>query len=630
MVKTKAALMWALIGLLMTLGAPAMAQEAAAEEDADAAPAVDAQGAEDEDEDKDEDKDEDEDEDEDKDEDDEPKARESKHGSYAWRLNYGAGLEAGAFFSSLGRWNTQLLTPNNRATFDTDVLLNLDFALEVSPLEGGRFTLFGGVQSPFTDDPSITAMYLGLEPAFAFRRDAWEIALGIGVGVGSVDLSLATSESVNATLLLLRPFVEVRTYPSDWMATYLRFGFNYWNVRDPDFNGLTFQNSLGALNQANLDEGGAYVALGLRFGHYPAPVAVVPDSDGDGIRDDIDDCPDEPEDKDGFQDQDGCPDPDNDGDGIPDDKDQCPNEPEDKDGWKDEDGCPEDDDDPDGDGILGAADKCPTVPGVAAHEGCPVPDSDGDGIPDDRDQCPNEPEDKDGFQDQDGCPDPDNDKDGILDKDDKCPDEAGLPKYQGCPMPDRDGDGIPDDEDKCPDQPETFNGYQDEDGCPDGKPVVVVTETEVRIADQVFFDTNADTIQQKSFTLLDTVANVIIKTPKLTKIRVEGHTDDVGKADYNLDLSKRRAASVRKYLESKGVAADHLESEGYGMTAPVCQDMPELLKNAAKNKKAIEACRAQNRRVGFKILEINGKPVDASTSVIIKEEKVVEQPAPSP
>jgi OOP family OmpA-OmpF porin len=125
------------------------------------------------------------------------------------------------------------------------------------------------------------------------------------------------------------------------------------------------------------------------------------DRDGDGIKDNVDKCPDDPEDMDGFQDADGCPDLDNDNDGIPDKTDKCPNEPEDKDGFQDADGCPD-------------------------------PDNDGDGLFDTVDQCPNDPEDKDGFEDADGCPDPDNDKDGFLDKDDKCPNEPGVAP-DGCP-----------------------------------------------------------------------------------------------------------------------------------------------------------------------------------------------------
>jgi outer membrane protein OmpA-like peptidoglycan-associated protein len=137
-------------------------------------------------------------------------------------------------------------------------------------------------------------------------------------------------------------------------------------------------------------------------------VAVAPpkpkgagDKDGDGLLDNVDQCPAEPEDKDEWKDEDGCPDPDNDGDGLADAVDKCPNEPEDADSFEDDDGCPE-------------------------------LDNDKDGLADAVDKCPNEPEDMDSFEDDDGCPDPDNDKDGIADADDKCPLEPGIPP-DGCP-----------------------------------------------------------------------------------------------------------------------------------------------------------------------------------------------------
>jgi len=151
------------------------------------------------------------------------------------------------------------------------------------------------------------------------------------------------------------------------------------------------------------------------------------DRDHDGIIDSLDRCPDEPEDFDGFQDDDGCPDEDNDNDGIPDAVDKCPNEPEDFDGFQDDDGCP--DLDNDHDGIPDVDDACPNEPedgkGKRPFDGCPstMEDSDGDGIPDVLDQCPDEPEDKDGFQDEDGCPDPDNDNDGVPDIYDACPND---------------------------------------------------------------------------------------------------------------------------------------------------------------------------------------------------------------
>src|SRR5262249_49123836 len=148
-----------------------------------------------------------------------------------------------------------------------------------------------------------------------------------------------------------------------------------------------------------------------------------------------------------------------------------------------------------------------------------------DGIPDGFDQCPLQPEDMDGFQDDDGCPDPDNDKDGILDKDDKCPNE-----------------------------PETINGFQDEDGCPDkGPPAKVRIENDqIVILEKVFFDTNKAKIQPKSFNLLNQVASVIKSHPEF-KIRIEGHTDSQGNLDRNTKLSQERADSVRTYLIKQAI-----------------------------------------------------------------------------
>jgi OmpA-OmpF porin, OOP family len=133
----------------------------------------------------------------------------------------------------------------------------------------------------------------------------------------------------------------------------------------------------------------------------PPPPPGPGDQDGDGILDNVDQCPRVPEDKDGFQDEDGCPDNDNDNDGIADKDDKCPLDPEDRDSFEDEDGCPD-------------------------------LDNDKDEIADKADKCPNEPEDKDAFEDEDGCPDDDNDKDGFADKDDKCPLEVGVAP-DGCP-----------------------------------------------------------------------------------------------------------------------------------------------------------------------------------------------------
>ena len=218
------------------------------------------------------------------------------------------------------------------------------------------------------------------------------------------------------------------------------------------------------------------------------------DVDGDGIFDANDMCPQDPEDLDGFQDEDGCPEVDNDGDGINDLEDRCPNEVEDLDGFQDNDGCPEADND--NDGVLDNNDKCPgtddeyidsreDADGFQDSDGCADNDNDNDSIPDAVDKCPNQPEDKDGIEDTDGCPegDKDADKDGIFDQNDKCPnnpeDRDGFEDNDGCPDDDNDKDGIPDLTDKCPgddkavfdslNTKENYNGVEDTDGCPDGE-----------------------------------------------------------------------------------------------------------------------------------------------------------------
>ncbi len=346
------------------------------------------------------------------------------------------------------------------------------------------------------------------------------------------------------------------------------------------------------------------------------------DRDNDGILDKDDQCPDDPEDRDDFQDEDGCPDLDNDNDTILDVEDECPMDPEDIDTFEDENGCPDPDNDEDK--ILDVEDRCPLEPGVPEKQGCPMRDGDGDGLVDEQDTCPTEPEDFDQFQDDDGCPDPDNDEDKILDINDSCPMEPelmnGVEDEDGCPEKDTDKDGIIDPIDKCPTEPETYNGVEDEDGCPDGKQTVIITETEIKILEKVFFDTNKATIKKVSYPLLDTVATVLGQNPQVTRIRIEGHTDDMGKDSYNLKLSKERAAAVREYLKDKGIDPDRLESEGFGEERPLCQDIPKKQLGKRSKKTDIKNCRADNRRVEFKIVELNGKRVEATDSVTIKKE----------
>jgi len=294
----------------------------------------------------------------------------------------------------------------------------------------------------------------------------------------------------------------------------------------------------------------------------------IGDRDGDGIKDDIDKCPDDPEDHDDFEDEDGCPDPDNDRDGILDKDDKCPNEPETKNGFEDEDGCPDKLDlDRDGDGIPDSVDKCPDDPedkdGFEDQDGCPDPDNDKDGIPDVDDLCPNDPEDKDGFEDQDGCPDPDNDKDRILDKDDKCPNE-----------------------------PETYNGFEDEDGCPD-KGRVLIRRGKLEILEKIYFETAKAIIKPISFPILNAVAATLKGNNQIKLIEVQGHADERGDDDYNMRLTEDRSQAVKQYLIEHGVEADRLQAHGYGETKPVCAQHSE-------------ACWSKNRRVEFVILRQEG------------------------
>ncbi len=260
------------------------------------------------------------------------------------------------------------------------------------------------------------------------------------------------------------------------------------------------------------------------------------DEDGDGVADDKDECQELAEDRDGFEDHDGCPEFDNDDDGVPDDQDRCPTEQEDEDEFEDDDGCP--DPDNDADGVPDTEDACPNEAGPntgGEGSGCPVRDSDGDGVLDGADKCPNEPEDKDGFEDEDGCPDPDNDRDGVLDEDDACPAEAGAERsdatLNGCPSPDKDGDTFDDSTDKCPDAPEDFDGVDDEDGCPDpdddkpayqrAKPLLSVDHREkdnearlkFRLAPKVVASEGGAAVDPKTLPSLRALAQVLNANP---------------------------------------------------------------------------------------------------------------------
>ncbi len=264
-------------------------------------------------------------------------------------------------------------------------------------------------------------------------------------------------------------------------------------------------------------------------------------------------------------------DPDPDKDGVPSPRDKCPTEP-----GVEPDGCPAKDND--NDGIINQKDKCPDEPGVAP-DGCPDPDEDKDGIPIDRDECPTEA----GVE-PDGCPAQDLDGDGVAGKLDLCPDQAGPPP-DGCPA-DTDGDGIVDDKDRCPSEPETVNGFQDADGCPDELPKAVKKFTgSIR---GIVFKTGSTAILPRSYSVLNKAVQVLKDYPDL-RIQISGHTDSVGSEALNMELSRERAVSVRTYIVDQGIDPDRIEATGFGETRPTATN-------------STRKGRAQNRRIEFKIL----------------------------
>jgi OOP family OmpA-OmpF porin len=235
--------------------------------------------------------------------------------------------------------------------------------------------------------------------------------------------------------------------------------------------------------------------------------------------------------------------------------------------------------DRDGDGFLDGNDTCPDEPGVAP-DGCPVRDRDGDSFLDPDDACPDEP----GVA-PDGCPVRDRDRDGVIDAEDKCPDEPGVPP-DGCPIRDTDGDRILDPQDKCPKEPETFNGFEDTDGCPDEIPEQVKAFSGT--IEGIFFELNKATIRPQSRAVLDRAVEVLGEFPSI-RMEISGHSDSTGTREHNLDLSARRAEAVKQHLVEHGIAPERLRTRGAGPDEPRADN-------------AIEEGRQKNRRIEFKVL----------------------------
>jgi outer membrane protein OmpA-like peptidoglycan-associated protein len=300
------------------------------------------------------------------------------------------------------------------------------------------------------------------------------------------------------------------------------------------------------------------------------------DSDGDGVPDRKDDCPDTP--RAAVVDRYGCA-LDTDRDTVPDGIDRCPGTPL---GWAvDSTGCPLDSDD---DGVSDGQDDCPgTPPGTTVDvRGCPL-DTDGDGVHDGIDQCPGTP--RGAIVDEVGCP-LDGDEDGVPDGIDECPDTPPFAHVdeRGCPL-DSDEDGVYDGIDRCPQTP--LGTAVDEFGCPLALPLFEA-RTQL-VLDGVFFELNSTQLTLNSAEILDGVAASMLAWPE-ARVEVGGFTDTSGNAAYNMDLSRRRAESVRSYLIGQGVPPEQVTAHGYGEALPIADN-------------STREGRVRNRRVELKRLD---------------------------
>ena len=255
---------------------------------------------------------------------------------------------------------------------------------------------------------------------------------------------------------------------------------------------------------------------------------------------------------------------DTDGDGIYDKDDACPDVP----GLEAFNGCP----DSDGDGIEDAKDDCPNEAGLAEFNGCP--DADGDGVPDKNDDCPTVA----GLKSLAGCPDADSD--GVADNKDNCPNVAGPAANNGCPWPDTDGDGVLDKDDKCPNEAGTVAN----NGCPEVNPPAEVMKTLNDYARTILFDTGKSSFKKETDPILQAMTAIFKEYPK-ANFDIEGHTDSTGSNKTNQLLSERRANAVRDYLIANGINADRLTAVGYGEDQPIADNKTAT---GRKNNRRVE------------------------------------------
>jgi len=419
--------------------------------------------------------------------------------------------------------------------------------------------LLGGRADRFIWTAMAGPTFKGTSPQFADLELGHEMNWGAGVGVLLADERIVQLhvETAGGTVLAN---VDGQTTNAEIL------GGVKWRFPGAEF----LEMGLGAGPGVSTGIGTPVFRGAFQFAYTPVIEEEKLDTDGDGIYDEVDACPKVPGKPNSDPAKHGCPpeEGDRDHDGILDGVDACPDEPGKPNADPKKHGCPIRDTDKDG--FLDDVDACPTVAGVASEDpkkhGCPFSDRDGDGIADDVDACPDLP--------------------GVATDD---------PKTNGCP-PDTDGDGFRDDVDACPREKGPDNKDPSKRGCPR---LVVFTDSEVKILEQVQFDFGKATIRPASDELLNEVAQVLKDHLEVLKLEVQGHTDIVGNAKFNKKLSEDRAKSVMDALVKRGIDQSRLFSTGYGFDKPI-----------GDNK--TDAGRQTNRRVQFIVTE--KKPIPITTT----------------
>jgi outer membrane protein OmpA-like peptidoglycan-associated protein len=404
----------------------------------------------------------------------------------------------------------------------------------------------------YSNNPDFSSLYTKIEEnksivfnlptAIHFNAD-WKMEEALYLNINT-DLSLITTESRNSGYInnnfSVTPRFEVKWFSIYTPITYLQYsglqaGFGF--RAGPLFVGS------GSIISGMLSETKAVdVHFGLKI---PVYQGKLKDIDFDGIKDKEDKCPEIA----GAIENKGCPWGDEDKDGITDNIDKCPKNF----GPKENRGCPWAD--KDGDSVFDKDDKCPDVAGAKENKGCPWPDQDKDGVTDNVDKCPTVF----GMKDNEGCPYKDSDGDTVLDKDDNCPDVKGTVENKGCPKAEIDSAGL-----------KKLNQY----------------------SSSILFDTGKSSFNFNDDATVNSLTALvaIMKEYPDTKFSIEGHTDNVGKPESNQKLSEDRALAIKNYLIENGIAANRLQSQGFGSTKPISDK---------KTKQAIAA----NRRVEIKVMD---------------------------